>query len=210
MADNRTLRQKRLANDYQEMQNMRGGVMTWEVVKGTPPFVEEYRIWLNVKTIVGSGPTFRDRHEIIVSLPPSYPIGQPDIRMVTAPPPFHPNWYEKGKWCPGTWVPTESLGYLVQRAIRTIMFDDEITNPNSPANWTASNWYNQNRGRGIFPIKGYALPNPQAAGPSEVDIPPSSSAETPGRLFIRKLVNTPPETQPTSSSPVKRLSIKKD
>lgn len=207
MADNRTLRQKRLANDYQEMQNMRGEVMSWEATRGTPPYVEEYRIWINCKTIIGPSPTFRDRHEILVSLPPNYPIGQPSIYMVSNPPPFHPNWYVNGKWCLGTWVPTESLGYLVQRAIRTILFDAEITYPESPANTTAKAWYNQNQGRGLFPIRGYTIPSPLAEDAPESRAPAPPVANNAGRLQIHK--SAPSILPPLSESPrpTKRLSI---
>ena len=38
------IRQIRLKNDHKEMVNIKGNIVSWKPVKGTPPFVEEYEL----------------------------------------------------------------------------------------------------------------------------------------------------------------------
>jgi|GEM_PF-6647177 len=105
--------------------------------KGTEPYVEEYKIALHIRTIVGAdreGPLYRDAGVITVALPPDYPMRLPKTVMVSAPQPFHPNWFTSKNWCFGTWSMSEVLGDHVIRMVKTLQFDLDITNEHSPAN----------------------------------------------------------------------------
>ncbi|OAD23912.1 Ubiquitin-conjugating enzyme, E2 domain protein [Candidatus Thiomargarita nelsonii] len=153
-------RNLRLQSDYQEMQNIKGDIIQWKPIKGEPPYVEAYEITVNIRTIIGSEPKYRDKHTIRVELYGDYPISPPKTTMVSEPQPFHPNWYSSRRWCYGTWFLSEGLGHYVIRMIRTLQFDLEITNPNSPANSTANNWFKKNLNKGIFPCDNTLLPDP--------------------------------------------------
>lgn len=155
------IRRERIESDYEEMCNIRGSLIQWVAEVGAPPYVELYRLTVNVRTIIGPEPTYRDVHELRLVLPPSYPSGQPEITMLTRPQPFHVNWFVGGKWCPGRgWDKTEPLGRHVLRMVRTLQFDDAITQAGDPANRDAVAWYTANLGRGLFPTDRQQLPDP--------------------------------------------------
>ncbi|MBM3319810.1 MAG: hypothetical protein FJY73_03935 [Candidatus Eisenbacteria bacterium] len=141
------------------MLNIKGAVVTWHAIGGSPPYLEEYELAVRVRTIIGPGPSYREEHRIGVRLPPSYPVSPPLIVMKSSPQPFHPNWFADGRWCCGPWT-LEGLGQHVVRMIRTLQFDPEITNPDSPANREANTWYLEHRERGIFPCDRKGLPDP--------------------------------------------------
>ena len=161
----------RLKNDYTEMSNIRGPIVQWRALRGTPPYVEEYELTVKVRTILSARLEYRDTHTIRLTLPPTYPFSAPEAVMVTRPQPFHPNWFTTGRWCYGTWEISEGLGHFVVRLLRTLQFDDEITNPNSPANRDANTWYLANRTRGLFPPDRQVLPDPTKARFEIVDRP---------------------------------------
>jgi ubiquitin-protein ligase len=150
-------RRIRLKNDYREMVNIKGDLIQWKPLKGEPPFVEAYELIIKIKTIIGRQPDYRNEHVINLELPAGYPNDAPQINMQTSPPPFHPNWYRHGNWCFGTWEVSEGLGHHV---IRTLQFDPEITNPDSPANTDAKDWYLQKQGSDLFPCDTTNLPDP--------------------------------------------------
>ncbi len=152
------IRRQRLANDFRQMQRIHSDLIQVKEA-GSPP--DRYVLTVKVKTIIGPLPTYRDRHQIEVVLPPRYPLIKPEARMLTRPQPYHPNWWSDGRWCSGdTWTPVESLGSFVLRMVRTLQFDREITNPASPANSQAANWYRQRLARGLFPCDRSVLPDP--------------------------------------------------
>jgi ubiquitin-protein ligase len=150
----------RIKNDYQEMLNIKGRIVDWKPVVGTPPYVEAYELTVNVRTIIGSRPEYRDTHIIRVTLPANYPTVPPLVVMQSSPQPFHPNWYRDQHWCFGTWDISEGLGHHVIRMIRTLQFDPEITNAGSAANGEARDWYLANQHRNLFPCDRKTLPDP--------------------------------------------------
>ena len=160
MATPQEQRKIRLSHDYQEMQNIKGSMVQWRPLVGAPPYVEKYELTINVKTIIGAGPEYRDRHVIHLTLPSGYPFSAPQIVMQNSPQPFHPNWYRDRRWCYGTWDTAEGLGHHVVRMIRTLQFDREITNERSAANDKANRWYKANLNRGWFPCDRQTLPDP--------------------------------------------------
>ena len=80
--------------------------------------------------------------------------------MQSSPQPFHPNWYRDKRWCYGKWDISEGLGHHVIRMIRTLQFDPEITDSNSPANGDARDWYLANQHQNLFPCDRKILPDP--------------------------------------------------
>lgn len=161
MATPQEQRRLRLRHDFNEMQNIQGSIVSWTPVRGTPPFVEEYRLEVNIHTVIGPGPIYRDVHIIKVTLPSTYPLtSAPETVMETHPIPYHPNWFLSGRWCYGYWDIAEGLGHHVVRMLRTLQYDKEITNPLSPANREANTWYLENLNRGWFPCDPKTLPDP--------------------------------------------------
>ena len=154
------IRKKRIMHDYQEMLNIRGDIIQWRVLKGEPPYVEKYEVTVNIRSIINDSPLYRDSHTVKVTLPSNYPNAVPDIVMISKPIVFHPNWWPHGKWCSGNWVISEGLGHHVVRMVRTLQYDLDITNEDSPANSEANDWYMRNRNRALFPCDKQPLPDP--------------------------------------------------
>lgn len=154
------IRNIRLKSDYKEMCNIRGPIISWQVIRGTPPYVEAYRLTVNIRGIVGPGPDYRDQHVIDVDIPGGYPATPPIATMFSDPVVFHPNWWRQKNWCYGTWDFAEGLGHYVIRMIRTLQYDPIITNEHSAANRTANDWYQQHQDDGMFPCDRQSLPDP--------------------------------------------------
>jgi ubiquitin-protein ligase len=127
MATSQEIRNLRLKSDYKEMCNIRGPVISWRATRGTPPYVEEYLLTVNLRSIIGEGPTYRDQHIISVELPGGYPTTPPHVVMVSEPVVFHPNWWAQKHWCYGTWDISEGLGHHLIRMLRTLQYDPVIT-----------------------------------------------------------------------------------
>lgn len=157
------LRSIRLRNDHAQMSNLRGHMIDWQPIRGQAPYVEEYLLTVRVRTIVHPHPRYRDAHQIRVILPRDYPMRPPAAFMLTKPWAYHPNWYATdGRWCYGSWSITESLAQYVLRMVRSLQYDMEITNENSPANAEANRWYKLNRSvPGLFPCDTQPLPSPE-------------------------------------------------
>jgi ubiquitin-protein ligase len=160
MATPQEIRLRRLKNDYQEMVNIRGEVIDWEITEGQAPYPEGYRLKLNVRTISNETPEYSGTHELQLTLPEAYPQAPPQIEFLSEPLPYHPNWYKSGRWCFGTWEMSEGLGHHVIRMVRTLQYDQEITNEHSPANYDANDWYVAHKNSGMFPSDAQILPDP--------------------------------------------------
>jgi ubiquitin-protein ligase len=154
------VRNIRLTSDYREMCNIRGPLISWQVIGGTPPQVDKYRLTINVRSIIAPGPTYRDQHIVDVTLPAGYPTAPPQVMMFSDPVVFHPNWWSHKHWCYGSWDFSEGLGHHIIRMIRTLQYDPIITNEDSAANRAANAWYLQHREEGLFPCDRQALPDP--------------------------------------------------
>ena len=185
MATPQEIRKIRLANDYKQMCNIKGDIINWVPVKGVEPYIEEYQLTINIKTVIAGGatPQYRQSSVVTVTLPSDYPTSAPVIRMSSLPIVYHPNWWEDGLWCYGTWFRSEALGDHVIRMVKTLQYDTDITNEDSPANWEASRWYVANGNKGYFPCDKTNLPDP-TIDPTAASVPSSAS---PGRGFIAKM-----------------------
>lgn len=165
MATPQEIRKIRLANDYKQMLNIQGAVISWAATKGTPPHVEEYKLTVCVRTIErvnGNTPVYRDKSEVVISLPADYPRSAPKVTMIS-PVIFHPNWNSSWGWCSGHWFMTEALGDFVIRMVKTMQFDPDITNSHGSGYSAADKWYNANLRKGIFPCDKTILPDPSSS-----------------------------------------------
>lgn len=157
-----TLHQIRLRNDYEKMMRMSDTVITVTPSGGTPPYVNEYDLTVNVRSITGPAPTYRNQHHIKLRIPNEYPE-RPPLAFMTDAVVYHPNWFTSdNRWCYGSWDMQESLAAYVLRMVRTLQYDKEITNERSPANVEAKNWYVSQRSSGLFPCDTTPLPDPDA------------------------------------------------
>jgi ubiquitin-protein ligase len=173
MMTHQELRRTRLQNDHVEMLNIRGAMVDWRAIAGAAPYIEGYDLTVRVRTIIDSRRAYRSTHSIQLILPEGYPTARPELVMTSRPQPYHPNWYGSGKWCSGDWYMSEGLGHHVVRMLRTLQFDPEITNPLSPANSAAKDWYLANQGRGWFPTDKQVLPDPTHSLTFVIDTPPA-------------------------------------
>jgi ubiquitin-protein ligase len=119
------VREERLYADYRAIQRFRSRVMTYEVISTTDP-PEAYRIYYNLKSLVGLDggvPRFKTGHEIEIRYPSGYPRGKPIVRIVSTPPPLHPNiWRDRrvcieDRWIPGIGIPLDGICELVGKIV---------------------------------------------------------------------------------------------
>lgn len=145
------LRRLRLKNDYLSLVEMEsGGLFTWEVTKGTPPYVEEYLFHIQIPGYCS--PTEQnDRWTVRITLPPEYPRWAPIIQMADQKRIFHPNWWTNGRWDCGYYQLTESLMDMLCRLLHNMAYDPNYTNWRSPSNSEAAWWYRDSVDQGIFP-----------------------------------------------------------
>jgi len=157
------VRNLRLANDYHELCNMRGKLLSWKVLSGAPPYVEEYELYININAPISTIPQFRPTHVVKLTLPPAYPKSKPTMVMISKPKIVHPNWWEGGLWCEGSYNFRESLGALVSRMMATIQFDPDFADIDSPADRSVLSWYKQQLALGAFPFDNSPLPDPKGS-----------------------------------------------
>ena len=148
----------RLARDFYEMLKIQDRpYLSWIAVKGEPPYTQEYLLTIRLRSYALSAA--RGRYTVggihgctvKVTLWDSYPNIAPNIRMLSIPPVFHPNWYSKGTYCPPEpWSPESSLKDYVIRMLGTIKYDASLIESNAPANYKALEWYEKNRGNGAW------------------------------------------------------------
>lgn len=149
----------RLKNEYELMKNMKGKSKVIDFTVDDPDKPERYTVTFNIRTIIGKDangkPIYRDRSVVDITLSKEHPEVKPTAKMQGTPP-FHPNWYVDGTYCPGIWHSEEALWSYVRRMAETLQFSPDITNPNSPANPAAVPFWNENRK--MFPIDRQELP----------------------------------------------------
>jgi len=157
MLDARELRSKRLGNEHRELMKINGPIIQI-VPLGSEPY-GSYRITFNIRTIISPLPAYRDRTVCTLIIPARYPMDQPKLAVDDMAPPWHVNWFRGGTWCHGHWSPEESLVNYIYRCAKTLQFDPEITNPDSPANREAMPFWDENkRNRRIIPCDTQKLP----------------------------------------------------
>lgn len=159
-------RLERLAADHRGMLALQDRpFLSWIATKGELPYAEEYILTVRLRTYALTAQSGRYAVRAIngctvkVTLWDSYPNVAPDIRMLSIPPIFHPDWYSKGVYCPGEpWSPDTALADHVLRMLGTVRYDPGLINDSRPANYKALSWYKKSRGSGVlFPSDGTEL-----------------------------------------------------
>ena len=175
-------RNDRLASDYREMLMIQDRpYLSWIVTKGDIPHAEEYLMTVRLRTYALSSEPNRyivgtvKSCTVKVTLWDSYPLVAPNIRMLSIPPVFHPNWYSKGTYCPSEpWRPDSSLKDFVKTMIATLTWEPSLIETTSPANYKALDWYHKNRDNSDwFPSDKTELTenSPEEAAASEPSFP---------------------------------------
>lgn len=169
MVDPRVLRKKRLEYEYKELMELNRKSSIIDIKpQGNAPY-ETYTVVFNIRTIVSSEPTYRDKTVCTLTIPPNYPEGPPSITANNTPYPWHINWYKSGRWCLGDWNREEPLVNYLHRCARTLQFDPEIANLGSVANPDAITFWKANKNnRKIIPCDKQVLPT--LDGPEQITI----------------------------------------
>lgn len=159
-------RNVRLAADYRQMLKIQDRpYLSWIVTKGEPPYAEEYLLTIRLRMYVLSQQSgkyivgVRNQCTVKITLWDSYPHIAPNIRMLSIPPVFHPDWYSKGTYCSSVpWRNECSLKDYVLRMLKTLMYDPFTMATETPANYKALEWYRKNRERhDLFPCDSSVL-----------------------------------------------------
>lgn len=157
--DQRQIRKIRLKNDYTMLKNMSNSLI--EITGDDTEAPEKYTIVYNLRTIIGvdtSGkPIYREKSTVDLTIPPEYPYAPPRAVMRETQP-WHPNWYTDHAWCYGYWDNEEPLWSYIRRMGRTIQFHPDYTNPGSPANSEALEFWNNANNKRLFPCDKNNLP----------------------------------------------------
>ena len=146
-------RNERLAADYRQMLKIQDRpYCSWIATKGELPYAQEYLLTVRLRTYVLSAKDGRyivstiNSCTIRVTLWDSYPHVAPNIKMLSIPSVFHPDWYSKGTYCPTEpWRPENSLKDYVKRMIRSLLYEPSLIGTASPANYKALDWLMKNR-----------------------------------------------------------------
>jgi len=140
----------RLENEYHAMCAFPvNSLFTWRIAPGqTAPRVKSYIITYNVRTKVKDRGSERFQEKTVIRL--DYPDdinSAPIVNVIEGKVPFHPNWWENGRLCPGSmWDKEKILWKYVIKIGKVLAFDPEFTNPKSPANHAAANdWEEKER-----------------------------------------------------------------
>lgn len=151
-------RKERLAADYREMLKIQNRpYLSWMVTKGELPYAEEYLLTVKLRTYVLSVQSGRytvsavDRCTVKVTLWDSYPQIAPNIKMLSIPPVFHPDWYSKGTYCSGEpWNPETSLKDYLLRMLSALTYEPSRMMSEAPANYKALEWVQKNRDNALW------------------------------------------------------------
>ena len=119
------VREQRLWADYDALKRFRSRVMHFTILSVTEP-PEAYRIHYDLKsltTLNNGRPQFKAGHDIEIRYTPEYPKQKPIVRVVSSPPPLHPNiWRDRrvcieDRWIPGIGIPLDNICELVGKLI---------------------------------------------------------------------------------------------
>ena len=124
--DPEQIKKLRLKHDYLEMCKLSGDAISFIPLRGDIPFVKEYKLIINARTIVGidkkKKPIFREKSEVIVTLPSDYPQRPPTWLMTTLPI-FHSDFYENGAWSYGVYRFGELLTDMVISLVKSFQYE---------------------------------------------------------------------------------------
>ncbi len=137
------LRRWRMEREWAKLKLIQENSSLWDIYQLNNP--DSIKIVYNIKTLIGSEPTFRDKTICILSLPPDYPRMAPRMMCKDKPVPFHPDWYISGFFGGLMWTIERTLSEIVVYCARNLMFDEETININSVSNCNAADYYINNK-----------------------------------------------------------------
>ncbi|MDP4181056.1 MAG: ubiquitin-conjugating enzyme E2 [Bacillota bacterium] len=142
------LRLKRLANDYNQIQQylIDNPHIILKRITGNPP--EKYYLEYNVRSIqiINNVVSEINSHQVEITIPLEYPSIQPQCRMLT--PVFHPNIAPHAICIADHWAAGESLKDVVIRIGEMLTYQNYSIK--SPLNGEAAKWASENQHR--FPL----------------------------------------------------------
>lgn len=163
----------RLSAELAELEQIRCPAIAFRR-PGAIPFTRLY-VTYHIRSVVGldaqGEPLYRDRHDLVIDIPPEYPELAPVVRMVAgSPPPFHPNFWSHGAnyglvCTHGGGIaladPGETLALLVVRVGQMLQYDPQLIQVHQGPNDEAARWYHAHRNQpGLFPTDRQVLPLP--------------------------------------------------
>ncbi|MFM9108827.1 MAG: ubiquitin-conjugating enzyme E2 [Chloroflexota bacterium] len=136
-------------------------------VEGNPP--RKYRLEFQCDSVArlspDGQPVMADRQAMEILIPTGFPMQAPVISVVT--PVVHPNIWGSGQVCLGHyWSTQRTLDQLAAQLWRILVWDPEVTNPDSPANGAAATWYRNRAGHRPFDRLDPAEPKRAAPAPA--------------------------------------------
>jgi ubiquitin-protein ligase len=155
------VRRVRLAKDFEKLQRIRCAAIEFDSF--TPPAPERYEFRFRLRSLAGAQgdtPIYTAEnhvHCVEIRLSPAYPerLVNDDVRFLSAPV-FHPNVFTDGRVCIRAFSPSESLTQFVLRLARYIQCDPGFTGLDSPANYTAKDFFEAHPE--LFPTDHTVLP----------------------------------------------------
>ena len=144
----------RLKNDYEQMLRIKDtSVISWEVTKGTIPYVQEYTLFINLRSFVNASET-HNNWVVVVTLPEKYPHTPPCFKMISSPVIFHPDLYTGSRrWSFGGYSPQKSLLQHIHYMLLSMVYECETIGYMSPCNTESAKWYIENLDSGLFPTE---------------------------------------------------------
>lgn len=161
----------RLAREVEQLEQIRCAAIDPQR-PATIPFDHVY-VTFNIRCIAGldgnGQPQYRERHNIVIDVPPDWPkTGYIPRMAVGLPPPFHPNFWNHGVHYGLVCVhgggavtsdPNETLALLILRIAKMLQYDPLVTQIHDGPNNEAARWYADHRHRAdLFPTDRQSLP----------------------------------------------------
>lgn len=152
MIEKLQLRKIRLKSEYEEMKMIQNTpYLSWEAVKGEPPYIEEYLLDVHLRTYCAPEKTI-EGFKVKITLPKDYPYSPPVLKQVSEPLIFNPEWFLSGVYSIGCHCPSNPLVRVIEMMLYTTQYSEEYIDINSPCNMEALKWYLNNKdNKDLFP-----------------------------------------------------------
>lgn len=149
------LRRNCLKKEYEKMLPLNdSGIISWDAVKGTAPYVEKYLVTAKVSGL-DENKRIKGRWQFFVELGEHYPYSSPRIYLKDQHS-WNPNVYSSGSICVfgKTYSAAQSLAEIVILAVKILAYKTDKIGVSSPANREARDWYLEKKAHspGDFPV----------------------------------------------------------
>ena len=159
-----TQHKARLKNEYNELFKLPfTSIMKWKIAPGqSPPYVSSYLVtYTNPYLIMENGvrKICKDPITLQYDLDKDYPASAPKVRVVEGKLPYQPNFFLKGGMCTGTIHKPGMWLWDMFATVGSVLTGGKGTNPGSPANRDAADYYSKNPSK--FPLGRTDFPRPK-------------------------------------------------